>query len=121
MTGEGELDLGMLGAGVLERCRDFHLDVPGGVEDEGHDDDPAGALRGAFETVGKQDVGVLDETDEDAPVGMAHAPEFGEGLDLGVALALARTVANEENRGRGGGMQFNHGRLLVPWPGGNGG
>ena len=118
MAGEDEIDLRMRGARGFERGRQFHLDVPGGVEDEGHHDDLAGALGRAFEAVGKQHLGVLDEADDDTPVGMARAPEFGKGLDLVVALAFARAVADEED---GGGVQFNHGKLLAPWPGGSDG
>jgi hypothetical protein len=55
---------------------------------------PAG---GAVEPVGKQHVGVLDEADFDAPVGVAFAPLGGEMLDFLVAVAVARAVADQQD------------------------
>ena len=99
VAGAGEADAGVTRAGACERGGQFHLDVAGGIEDEGDREHVAGVARGAVEALVEQHVGVLDEAGLDAPAGMALAPLRGEVQDLLVALALARAVADEEEDG----------------------
>jgi hypothetical protein len=99
VAGAGEADAGVARAGACERGRQLHLDVAGGIEDEGDREHVAGVARGAVEALVEQHVGVLDEADLDAPAGMALAPLRGEVQDLLVALAVARAVADEEEDG----------------------
>ena len=107
MAGKDKFNAGMRRARCGKSRRQFHLDVPGSVENERHDHHPASALRCLLKTIGDEHVGVFDETDDDAPIGMALTPERGEFFDLVVTRAFARTVADKENRRC---LCFSHGK-----------
>ncbi len=90
---------GMAQAGGVERGRQFHLDVPGSIENEGQGDDPARIARGTVEPFVKQHFSMFDEANLDPPFRVALAPLCGKMQDFLVAFAVARAVADEEKTG----------------------
>lgn len=78
----------------FQRGRQFHLDVAGGVEDEGQRQHLGAAFCRAIEPFVEQYVGMLDEAHFDAPRRVALTPLRGKVQDFLVAVAVARTVAD---------------------------
>ena len=89
VAGDDKLDAGVALTGFIQRVRQLHLDVAGGIQDKGNGDDALGVARGAVEPVIEQHIGVLDKADFNPPFGMKFAPLRGEIDRFFVALAAA--------------------------------
>ena len=88
---------GAVRAGVLDRLRDLHLHMAGGVEDQRQHQHAARALRRGDQAVVQRGRRELDEADLDAPAWLAGTPLRDELADLFVAGFLARAVADEQD------------------------
>ena len=92
-----ECGAGAVRAGVLDRLRNLHLDVAGGVEDQRQHQHAARALRRGDQAVVQRGRRELDEADLDAPAWLARTPLRDELADLDIAGFLARAVADEQD------------------------
>ena len=96
VTGNHEFDRRVAQASRGKRRRQLHLDVAGGIEDEGNEQHAPRAFGGTIQAFVDQHHGVLDEADLDPPGRVALAPLGGKMQYLLVALVIARTVADEQ-------------------------
>ena len=69
--------------------------MPGGVEDQRHDDDPRRLLRRPCQPFFHQYVGKFDEAQFDRPFRPHFTPATGEFLDFLIAFRVTRAVADE--------------------------
>ena len=94
-----ELDIRMASARAGDGRRELHLDVAGGIQDEGQNEHLPRPPGGTVQALVEQHLGMLDEAGLDAPGGVTLAPLGGEVEDLGVAVAVAGAVAHQQDGG----------------------
>lgn len=96
VAGDDELHRRMSGTGGFEGGRQLHLDVAGGIEDEGDEYDATRAFGGTIQAFVDQYLGMLDEADFNSPHGVTLTPLGGEMQDFLVPVLVARSVADKQ-------------------------